>query len=141
MLKFQKSTMIGLYACTELARAYPASLTNAELVKRFRASPHHLSKVLQQLARAGLVETTRGVGGGARLARDPGAVNLRQVVEVFEGPHGAHSPCLFAGARPRGPRLAVCDFHDVLTELTEQVVFTLESITLKTLVKPRRART
>lgn len=46
----------------------------------------HLAKVIQSLARAGIVETTRGRRGGVRLARDPGEIHLRQVIEAMQGP-------------------------------------------------------
>jgi Rrf2 family protein len=46
----------------------------------------HLAKVIQSLARAGLVETTRGRKGGVRLAQDPAQIHLRQVVEAVQGP-------------------------------------------------------
>lgn len=46
----------------------------------------HLAKVIQSLARAGLVETTRGRGGGVRLQVDPAELHLRRVVEAVQGP-------------------------------------------------------
>ena len=45
-----------------------------------------LSKVFRQLARAGILQTHRGVGGGTSLARDPEQTSLRDVVEAVEGP-------------------------------------------------------
>lgn len=46
----------------------------------------HLAKVIQSLARAGLVETTRGRGGGVRLLLNPAEINLRRVIEAMQGP-------------------------------------------------------
>ncbi|MFN2613651.1 MAG: Rrf2 family transcriptional regulator, partial [Actinomycetota bacterium] len=35
--------------------------------------------------KAGIVESTRGATGGAMLARDPDAIRVSEVIEVFEG--------------------------------------------------------
>ncbi len=134
MLKFQKATMIGLYAAMELARAWPEPLTAAQLCERFEASGHHLVKVLQQLARAGIVEATRGVGGGHRLARAPNAVTLHEIVDLFEGGPERRALCLFSGAAPGCPPAEVCAMHDIFMELGEQIDATLRSISLKTLL-------
>ncbi len=42
-----------------------------------------LSKILNRLAQAGLVRTTRGRGGGIRLARPGSEIHLIEVVEQF----------------------------------------------------------
>ena len=59
MVRFNKSTMIALYAMMELAREGGDQLSAAEIADRFHVSRHHLAKVLQQLVRSGLAETTR----------------------------------------------------------------------------------
>lgn len=46
--------------------------------------PNYLAKILQSLARAGILVSERGRNGGFRLARPPGEIRLIQVVEGFE---------------------------------------------------------
>ncbi len=46
---------------------------------------NYLSKILLSLRNEGIVETTRGTGGGYRLARPPEDVRLLEIVELFEG--------------------------------------------------------
>ena len=135
MLKFHKSTMIGLYAMMELAKDVDGVIPTKEIADRFHVSVHHLSKVLQQLVRSGLVQTTRGALGGHSLARDPSEITLFDVVEVFEGPRAEHHLCLLldpAADHAHGPH---CALHPVMVELDEQVTVTLQSISLKTLLK------
>ncbi|VAV95102.1 Iron-sulfur cluster regulator IscR [hydrothermal vent metagenome] len=43
-------------------------------------------KLMSRLTVAGLIETTRGVGGGIRLARPPASISLADIVEAVEGP-------------------------------------------------------
>jgi Rrf2 family protein len=45
-----------------------------------------LAKILQTLAKAGIVESLRGVQGGFRLARKPSHISLLDIVEAMEGP-------------------------------------------------------
>jgi Rrf2 family nitric oxide-sensitive transcriptional repressor len=47
-------------------------------------SRSHLMKIANELARAGFIEAVRGRGGGIRLARDPGEINLGDVFDVTE---------------------------------------------------------
>lgn len=56
----------------------------------------YLSKIVNQLARAGLVKTQRGVGGGVRLARDPGEVTLYHLCTVLGDPAIEHKCMLGA---------------------------------------------
>jgi Rrf2 family protein len=47
-----------------------------------------LARILARLARAGLVQSEQGRGGGSRLAQPAGKITLREVVEAVEGPFG-----------------------------------------------------
>ena len=57
-----------------------------EIARRSGVPAPHLAKVIQSLARAGVVETTRGRRGGVRLLVDPAELHLRRVVEGVQGP-------------------------------------------------------
>jgi len=43
-------------------------------------------KLVSSLARAGLLVSTRGTGGGVRLARPAAAINVAEIIEAVEGP-------------------------------------------------------
>jgi FeS assembly SUF system regulator len=43
-------------------------------------------KLVSRLSTAGLIESSRGTGGGVRLARPPAAISLADIVEAVEGP-------------------------------------------------------
>ena len=65
-MRLQVNTMLALYSVIEFAsdpeRHVPASV----IAEKYDVSPHHLAKVLAELAHAGIVESVRGVGGGYR---------------------------------------------------------------------------
>lgn len=45
-----------------------------------------VQKVVSRLTAAGLLRSTRGVGGGLKLARPAAAITLADIVEAVEGP-------------------------------------------------------
>jgi Rrf2 family nitric oxide-sensitive transcriptional repressor len=59
-------------------------VTIAGLAASHGLSRNHLMKIVNQLARSGLLETTRGRGGGLRLRKDPASIRIGDVVRASE---------------------------------------------------------
>jgi Rrf2 family transcriptional regulator, nitric oxide-sensitive transcriptional repressor len=59
-------------------------ITIAELAQRHGVSKNHLMKIVNDLARQGILETTRGRGGGLRLLKKPGDIRVGDVVRNSE---------------------------------------------------------
>ena len=77
-------TDYGLRMLMRMAGAPERAFSTAELAGEFRLSRNHLAKIMQRLARAGLIETRRGGGGGAILARAPEEIRIGAVVRMLE---------------------------------------------------------
>jgi Rrf2 family nitric oxide-sensitive transcriptional repressor len=74
----------ALRCLTFLATAPTGAATTAEVARRMALSEDHLMKVVQRLAALGFIETTRGRGGGMRLARDASEINVGAVIRATE---------------------------------------------------------
>ena len=128
-MKLQKNTSLALYSVLEFAADPTRHISAAEIAQKYGVSSHHLAKVLAELARAGVVESARGVGGGYRFAGNARRLTLMDIIRVFEdfGPTepDRHEP----GERtPVGRALGV-----VLSEVDEIAKATMSSITLATM--------
>ena len=60
------------------------SVPSAEIARSFGVSRNHLLKVIRALVKEGLVHSTRGVGGGLRLARPASEIRIGQLVRRME---------------------------------------------------------
>jgi Rrf2 family nitric oxide-sensitive transcriptional repressor len=59
-------------------------VTIAELADRHVVSKNHLMKIVNDLSRQGVLQTTRGRGGGVRLLQAPGDIRIGDVVRSAE---------------------------------------------------------
>jgi Rrf2 family transcriptional regulator, iron-sulfur cluster assembly transcription factor len=75
----------ALNAVIELARSESEGWEGAgRLAHRLGVSPTYLAKLMQTLAREGVLESHRGKIGGFRLARPAGEIRLLEVVAPFD---------------------------------------------------------
>lgn len=128
-MRLQKATRCALFAVLELAQDSERQVSAADIAEKYEISANHLAKVLRDLARAGLVESMRGAGGGYRFSGNAKRITLYEIVNMFEDVEQGPRP--EAGdSSPIGQAL-----NRVTTEIDEIAVSTLKSITLATLLK------
>jgi Rrf2 family protein len=103
------------------AMAYMAGLPrSATVLSRDVASAtqiprNYLCKVLLALRNAGMLESTRGAGGGYRLKKAPEEIYLIDIVELFEGSK-AKPTCLLNNRQCS--ETTPCNAHRVWRELS-----------------------
>jgi Rrf2 family protein len=86
MLKLTKKADYGLIALRHLASARRGTASAKDIAEAYRIPLPLLSKVLQKLARAGLLASEQGTNGGYRLSRDAGEISTLEVIRTIDGP-------------------------------------------------------
>ena len=85
-LLFSKPCEYALQAVAYLALRPHGEMTSIkELTDRFKIPYHFLAKILQRLARKGLLVSLKGPRGGFALAMSPKEITLFHVVEAVDG--------------------------------------------------------
>lgn len=85
-IKLSDASSLGIHAMIFMANKAGATPTSAhEISQHFEFSEAHLIKVLQRLAKLGLVESIRGPKGGWRIARPLDSISLFDIHIAIEG--------------------------------------------------------
>lgn len=74
----------ALRSIVQMAYLAPKTATAEEIAGATKVPVPYLRKVLQQLRKAGLIESQRGIGGGVRLVADPSEVTILDVVNAVD---------------------------------------------------------
>lgn len=104
----------ALRAVVHLAAHREQAQTVQQIAAATRVPSGYLSKLLQRLARAGIVASQRGVGGGFALVREPRELSLLDVVQVVDPVRRIGSCPL--GEAPHGHGRRLCPLHSRLDE-------------------------
>jgi Rrf2 family protein len=93
MLRISKKADYAVFLLGAIARAgaYPGgpaggSVVSAqEIARQAKLNKSVVANLLKEFAKHGLLESTRGLRGGYRLRKPPGAITLGEILEVIEG--------------------------------------------------------
>lgn len=126
----QQSSRLAIYALIELASNPDRQISASEIGEKYRVSSHHLAKVLLTLGRAGLVQSTRGVGGGYSFTGNARRTTLYQIISLFED---TSTECKLSDPAKATPEEWA--LFDVNKEIDDIAMATYGSITLTTMLK------
>lgn len=128
MMRFSKKTDYGLIAVRHLAMNYGKGRASAKDIAHAYGIPQQLmAKVLQRLARRGLLVSQHGSQGGYALARPPVFISALEVINAIEGPLvitscvTAHGECL---------QTPLCTVREPLRKVNESIVSALGSLSM-----------
>ena len=130
------SLRVLMYCAAFEHRDTPITIT--EIADSHVISRSHLTKIVHQLGANGLLETTRGRGGGMRLCKPAADINLGQVVRQTETDF-AMVECFDAMTNQcsLSPR---CLLKNVLQQATNSYLAVLDGVTLADLIAPNTGR-
>jgi Rrf2 family nitric oxide-sensitive transcriptional repressor len=125
-----------MYCAACQARDQPVTIT--EIADSHGISRSHLTKIVHQLGTLGLLETTRGRGGGMRLSRPAAEINVGAVVRQTETDF-AMVECFEPGSNHCG-LIANCQLKGLLHQATAAYLAVLDGASLADLVAQSSSR-
>jgi len=118
----------------------PASA--ADVAEAENIPPYYLAKVLQDLARADLLNSVRGRGGGFLLKRPAEEIKVMEILEAVENIRRLTTECVL-GLDQCNDEVS-CPLHDTWKQFRESLLENLDKLTLRDLVleldKKRQAK-
>jgi len=97
MIRVNRRTDYAIRIILALAkRGTGAVASTNEIQQEMLIPPVLAQRIVAELARGGFIQTFPGRNGGLSLSRPPAQINLRQIIEYFEG-HFTISDCLVSG--------------------------------------------
>lgn len=138
MLRLTKKADYGLMALKYLAEqaeeaSVPVAQSAKEIAEAYHIPPQLLAKILQTLARAGILVSTAGTNGGYALARPAGDINAFEVIRAIDGPLFITSCITIHGT---------CDLHGTCTikeplrKVNDSIKDMLSGLSIADLVEP-----
>ena len=84
-INISNAAIIALHALDLMAKNKDKVLSTTEMAKKLKASYNHLTKIMQQLTKAGIVSPIRGPKGGFLLTKKAEKSKLKDIIEIMDG--------------------------------------------------------
>ena len=130
-MRLGKKSDYGLIALRHLAARKGSGACSAREISRTYGIPTELlAKILQKLARSGLLVSQHGTNGGYALAKDPSQITAFEVIRAIEGPLFITS-CVTE--RRECGQISKCTVREPLRHLNDRIVKALSGVTISNL--------
>jgi Rrf2 family protein len=134
MLRLTKKADYGLMALKYLAEQPGTGVAQSakDIAEAYHIPPQLLAKILQTLARAGLLVSHAGTNGGYALSRGATEITAFEVIRAIDGPLfitsciTIHGPCDLAGH---------CTIKEPLRKVNDSIKDLLSAITIADLIE------
>jgi Rrf2 family protein len=126
VLKLTKKADYALMAMKHLAEHGANSSRSAkDVAEAFGIPPEALAKILQRLAKAGLLHSQHGINGGYTLARAAHTISAFEVIQAIDGPLFITSCVTVRGECDQTDR---CNIREPLRKVNESIEAVLKRI-------------
>ena len=129
-IKLSEAVSIGMLACAHIAANNGRRIAVREIATMLNASPGHLSKVMGNLCKQGLVHSITGPRGGMILTRPPERIHLIEIFQAIVGNNPTFE-CLVSKQSCSGP---TCLLGGILDEVNKTLTTYLSQHTLADLI-------
>jgi FeS assembly SUF system regulator len=138
MLKISKKADYALIALKHLATHSNggASLSACDIAEFYGISATLMAKVLQRLAREGLLAARHGSSGGYTLSRDPGSITALQAIAAIDGPVSITSCVTHRGECDQA---GTCTVREPLRRVNSSILDVLGRVTISQMTEDRAA--
>jgi Rrf2 family protein len=126
LLKLTKKADYALMAMKHLAEhSVGTSRSAKDVADAFGIPPEALAKILQRLAKAGLLQSQHGINGGYMLARPASTISAFEVIQAIDGPLFITSCVTTRGECDQTDR---CNIREPLRKVNESIEGVLKRI-------------
>jgi FeS assembly SUF system regulator len=128
VLKLSKKADYGLIALKHLAMHYgEESFSASDIAEAYGISTPLMAKVLQKLARGGLVAARHGSSGGYTLAREASRITALDAIHAIEGPLFITSCVTHRG---QCGQTSTCIVREPLRKVNDSILDVLNKVTI-----------
>ena len=126
MLKLTKKADYALMAMKHLAE-HPSEVARSakDVAEAYGIPPEALAKILQRLAKAGLLQSQHGTNGGYTLARPAHTISAYEVIRAIDGPLFITSCITVRGECDQSDR---CNIREPLRKVNDSIEAVLKRI-------------
>jgi Rrf2 family protein len=129
MLRLSKKADYALMAMKHLAvRPDTASASAREIAEQYDIPVELMAKVLQRLARRGLLASHQGTRGGYRLAKPSAAISVADIIQAIDGPLTVTACSTEA---ENCGQYAKCSVRDPLWRIKDRILLALSTCSLQ----------
>lgn len=140
-MKLSSKTEYAILALLELGQRYDKGLVLSREIASSRDIPESfIEKILLTLKNGGVIVSVRGANGGHCLARDPGKISVREIIELFEGSL-APIDCVNERISSLSACCSIeasCVLKDLWQKMYDSMLASIENTTIKDLVTQER---
>ena len=132
MKLINRNTDYAVRALCCIAEQKQEVISADQLVKSLEMPRPFLRKILQALNKEGLLNSSKGKGGGFTLTVSPEEITLVDVMKIFQGPVRLNE-CKFK--KSDCPYIDDCFLKKKIDEIEKEVIAKLKAITIESIIK------
>jgi len=127
-----RNTDYAVRALCYIAEQKQEVISGDQLVKSLEMPRPFLRKILQTLNKEGLLNSSKGKGGGFALAVSPGEITLTDVMKIFQGSIRLNEHKF---KKSDCPYISDCILKKKIDEIEKEVIAKLKAITIESIIK------